>query len=114
MRSILVALLLAALGLATWLAAPLVPRTLEAPDGALAQETYAGRLVVGRSDGVWVIPLDGGAPSQLVTVSNGTLITGVTWAPGGDAVAFTGFSFEEGSVVGGADLHVVDLFGNDR
>jgi Tol biopolymer transport system component len=105
--------LLALLAVAAWLAAPIAIERA-APPGALAPAGYSGTLAVGRPDGLWILPLDGTPPSKLVDVSGGPFITGVSWSPGGDRVAYTRFSFEPGGSVGGADLHLADQSGNDR
>ncbi len=115
MRPLLVSVALAALVCGFSLGAPLASQGIGASDGAFAQAGYSGRLAVGRSDGLWLVPLDGTTPTLLAPVSdNGAFITGVTWSPSGDEVAYTRFSFGEGSTVGGADLHVVGLDGADR
>jgi Tol biopolymer transport system component len=113
MRLQLVVVPVALFALVAWLAAPVVVERV-APADARAQAGYSGRLAVGRPDGLWLVPLDGTAPSKVVDVSGGPFITGVSWSPAGDAVAYTRFSFEPGGSVGGADLHLADLGGNDR
>jgi Tol biopolymer transport system component len=105
--------LLALLAAAAWLAVPILLERV-APSAARAQAAYGGRLAVGRPDGLWILPLDGSSPSKLVDVSGGPFITGVSWSPAGDRVAYAHFSFEPGGAVGGADLHLVDLSGADR
>src|SRR5437764_2098527 len=112
-RARLAALPLAALLVAGWLV-PLPVRAPAPPPPARAQAGYHGTLAVGRPDGLWLVPLDGGAPSRLVAVEGGPFITAVAWAPDGSRIAYTRFSFAPGNSVGGADLHLVDLRGDDR
>jgi len=110
----LLSLPLAALLLLLWLELP--PRLGQPPAGHSTTRVAgaSGRLAVGRPDGLWLVPLNGGEPSRLVPVSGGAFITGVAWAPSGTEIAYTLFSFQPGGVVGGADLHLVGLAGSDR
>src|SRR3954454_9284887 len=100
MRSIVVSLLVVASALGGLLGAPILVGALAAgPHAALAQQGYSGKLVVGRSAGIGIVPLDGAAPSQLVGADGSSSITAVTWSPWGDRVAYTRFSFGAGSQV---------------
>src|SRR5207249_2232053 len=91
--------LLASVLVALWLA-PLPVRSPGLLPPALAQAGYHGTLAVGRPDGLWLVPLDGGTPTRLVEVTGGPFITAVAWAPDGSQIAYTRFSFAEGDSVG--------------
>ncbi len=108
----------AGLALGVALGAPIVVRQEAAVSRAFAQAGsiqagYSGRLIVGRVDGLWLLPLDGSAPSQIVAIGGGDAISGVSWDPSGTQVAYTRMVLEEGGYLS-ANLHLVDLAGNDR
>src|SRR5439155_1018366 len=75
---------------------------------------YVPALEHARALGWPWLELPGGTPTRLVEVTGGPFITAVAWAPDGSQIAYTRFSFAEGDSVGGADLHLVTLRGDDH
>lgn len=114
MRSLVVSIVLTTLALGLWLSAPLMGRDAGLAAPAAAQAGYAGKLIAGRLDGLWILPLDGSAPIKVLGVGEREYVTGVAWSPSATEIAYTLLTFDASLGMAGSDLHLTTLDGADR